>query len=130
VHERVLGREHPGTLDARYQAAYWTGQAGDLTEALAQLRALVPLIERVNGAEDPGGTCLAHIIRMPSQPDAISRAGRAPLAIRVRLAISCYFWLLILSESAGLTIRRPPLFEATSLHGRRKQVTAANRTRT
>ena len=51
--ERVLGPEHPDTLDARANLASWTGEAGDAAGARARLAALVPTVERVVGPEHP-----------------------------------------------------------------------------
>ncbi len=49
--ERVLGAEHPDTLRARRDLAFWTGQAGDFAGARDQCAALLPDCERVLGAE-------------------------------------------------------------------------------
>ena len=51
--ERVLGPEHPDTLDARNTLARRTGEAGDQAEARDQAAALVPVAERVLGPEHP-----------------------------------------------------------------------------
>jgi hypothetical protein len=48
-----LGPEHSDTLAARYQLAYWTGEAGDAAGARDQLAALLPVEERVLGANHP-----------------------------------------------------------------------------
>jgi hypothetical protein len=53
VRERVLGPEHPDTLAARANLAYWTGQAGDTAGARDQYAALMPVDERVLGPEHP-----------------------------------------------------------------------------
>jgi hypothetical protein len=47
------GPEHPGTLDARDDLAYYTGEAGDAAGARDQYVALLPIKERVLGAEYP-----------------------------------------------------------------------------
>jgi hypothetical protein len=52
--EADFGAEHPGTLTARANLAYWTGQAGDAAAARDQYAALLPVQERVFGAEHPG----------------------------------------------------------------------------
>ena len=49
--ERNLGPEHPHTLTARVNLAYWTGEAGDPAAARDQLAVLLPVCERVLGAE-------------------------------------------------------------------------------
>ena len=38
---RVLGPDHPATLIARHNLAYWTGQAGDPAGAVAAFEALL-----------------------------------------------------------------------------------------
>ena len=53
VYERVLGPEHPDTLAARHNLAYWTGHAGDAAGARDQYTALLPVRERVLGLEHP-----------------------------------------------------------------------------
>jgi hypothetical protein len=54
------GPGHPGTLDARHQLAYWTGRAGDATTARDQCAALLPIRERVLGAEHPSTLATRH----------------------------------------------------------------------
>jgi Tetratricopeptide repeat len=49
----AYGPEHPDTLAARHNLAYWAGQAGDAAGARDQFAALLPLFERVLGAEHP-----------------------------------------------------------------------------
>ena len=49
IFERVLGPEHPDTLNARGNLAYWTGLAGDAAGARDQFAALLPIEERVLG---------------------------------------------------------------------------------
>jgi Tetratricopeptide repeat len=51
--EQILGPEHPATLSARRQLAFWTGQAGDRADARDQYAALLPVYERVFGPEHP-----------------------------------------------------------------------------
>ncbi len=50
---RVLGPEHPDTLDARVFLTRWTGAAGDAAAARDQCAALPPAYERVSGPEHP-----------------------------------------------------------------------------
>ena len=57
--EAELGAEHPNTLTARADLAYWTGEAGDAAAARDQLAALLPVRERVSGTEHPD-TLTAH----------------------------------------------------------------------
>ena len=47
----AYGPEHPDTLTARHDLAYWTGQARDAAGARDQLAALLPISERVKGSE-------------------------------------------------------------------------------
>ena len=49
----AYGPEHPHTLIARYDLAYWTGKAGDAAGARDQFAALLPVHERVLGPEHP-----------------------------------------------------------------------------
>ncbi|MBE1592360.1 tetratricopeptide repeat protein [Nonomuraea angiospora] len=49
----TLGAEHPDTLTARHNLAWWTGEAGDVATARDQHMALLPVLERVLGAEHP-----------------------------------------------------------------------------
>ena len=50
---RKLGPDDPGTLLARAEFAGWTGAAGDAAGARDQYAALLPVRERVSGAEHP-----------------------------------------------------------------------------
>jgi hypothetical protein len=47
----AYGAEHPDTLAARHNLAYWTGAAGDAAGARDQFAALLPARERVLGTE-------------------------------------------------------------------------------
>jgi hypothetical protein len=49
IQERILGPEHPVTRNARYNLAFWTGQAGDAAAARDEYAALLPVFERVLG---------------------------------------------------------------------------------
>ena len=51
--ERVLSPEHPDTLGARGNFAYWTAQAGDPAAARDLFAELLPVFERVGGPEHP-----------------------------------------------------------------------------
>ena len=53
AYERILGPEHPETLNTRNSLAWFTGHAGDPTSARDQLAALLPADERALGAEHP-----------------------------------------------------------------------------
>ena len=46
--------QNPDTLTARGNLARWTGEAGDAAGARDQFAALLPIQERVLGAEHPG----------------------------------------------------------------------------
>jgi hypothetical protein len=47
-------RGAPLHADRRSNLAYWTGEAGDPAGARDQFTALLPVMERVSGAEHPG----------------------------------------------------------------------------
>jgi NB-ARC domain. len=49
----LLGPEHPNTLIARANLAYWTGVTGDAAAARDQYAALLPITERVLGRKHP-----------------------------------------------------------------------------
>jgi hypothetical protein len=51
--EDAYGAEHPDTLAARANLAYWTGEAGDAAAARDQFAALLPVYERMSGPEHP-----------------------------------------------------------------------------
>jgi hypothetical protein len=51
--QRVSGAEHPDTLTARHNLAYWTGEAGDAAGARDRSAALLPIRERVLAPEHP-----------------------------------------------------------------------------
>jgi Tetratricopeptide repeat len=54
------GPEDPGTLDARDDLAYYTGEAEDAAGARDQYAALLPIKERVLGAEHPDNLDARH----------------------------------------------------------------------
>jgi len=49
----VYGPEHPDTMTARGNLAYWTGEAGDAAGARDQYAKLLPIRERILGPEHP-----------------------------------------------------------------------------
>ena len=49
----AYGPEHPNTLTACANLAYWTGEAGDAAGARDQFAVLLPIQERVMGSEHP-----------------------------------------------------------------------------
>ena len=51
--KQVLGAEHPRTLAAWHNLAYWTGRAGDPAGTRDQFAALLEVRERVFGADHP-----------------------------------------------------------------------------
>ena len=51
--ERVLGRDHPDTVNTRSNIASWTGEVGDVRAALQLFTALLPDRERVLGRDHP-----------------------------------------------------------------------------
>jgi len=50
---RALGPEHPDTLIARSNLAWWTGETGNVAGARDECAALLPVIERALGPEHP-----------------------------------------------------------------------------
>ena len=50
---RALGPEHPDTLIARSNLAWWTGETGNVARARDECAALLPVIERALGPEHP-----------------------------------------------------------------------------
>jgi tetratricopeptide (TPR) repeat protein len=50
---KLFHPDHPDTLTARGNVAFWTGQAGDANKALELLEALLPDTERVFGPDHP-----------------------------------------------------------------------------
>ena len=69
----VLGPEHPDTLAARGNLARWTGEAGDSAGARDQFAALLPVRERVLGAEHP--------VTLTTAPDSPTGLGRWTAAV-------------------------------------------------
>jgi hypothetical protein len=53
IRDRVLGTDHPNTLNTRHNLAHWTGQAGDPASARDMLTELLPTRERVLGTDHP-----------------------------------------------------------------------------
>ncbi|MEV5836031.1 tetratricopeptide repeat protein [Nocardia sp. NPDC052112] len=49
-----VGRDHPDTLTARKNLAFWCGESGDLAAAIAEHQELLVERTRVLGADDPG----------------------------------------------------------------------------
>jgi len=82
----VYGAEHPATLDARHNLAYWTGEAGDAPGARDQFAALLLIREQVQGSEYFGTlTCRNQLARWTGE------AGDAPGArdqVAALLAVS------------------------------------------
>jgi len=56
----AYGAEHPDTLAARHNLAYWTGEAGDAAGARDELAAVLLIEERVLGAEHPATLTTRH----------------------------------------------------------------------
>jgi tetratricopeptide (TPR) repeat protein len=55
-HDRMakqFGKDHPDTLDSRYNVALWMGNAGNAQGALRLLQELLPDLERVLGKDHP-----------------------------------------------------------------------------
>ena len=73
IRERVLGTEHPDTLIARHELAYWTGEAGDAAGARDQFADLLPIRERVQGTEHRGA-----LFARTNSPTGPGRRGMRP----------------------------------------------------
>jgi hypothetical protein len=56
----AYGAEHPDTLDARSDAARWTGKAGDAAAARDQYAGLLPVQQRALGREHPDTLSTRH----------------------------------------------------------------------
>jgi hypothetical protein len=70
VTERVMGAEHPDTLDVRFDLARFTGMAGDAAAARDQHAALLAVTERVMWAEHPDTLAArAGLVRWTSRAD-------------------------------------------------------------
>jgi Tetratricopeptide repeat len=87
--ERILGPEHPRTLDASDDLATWTGEAGDVAAARDQFVALVPIHERVLGPEHPQTLAvrasLARWTGVAGNPDAARDLYAALLPVYERI---------------------------------------------
>jgi hypothetical protein len=89
------GAEHPETLLDRANFARWTEEAGDPAADRDQCAALLPVRERVSGAEHPGHPARA---RKPDSLDPTSRHRRARLTVvlgtgRLELAGTDWQWM-------------------------------------
>jgi hypothetical protein len=87
--ERLLGVEHPHTLDTRHILARCTGEAGDPAAARNQFGALLAIRERVLGAEHPDTLdtwrSLAYWTGEAGDPAAARNQFAALLPIRERV---------------------------------------------
>jgi Tetratricopeptide repeat len=88
---RVLGAEHPDTLDARHNLALWTGEAGDAAGARDQFAALLPVRARVLGAEHPDTLRTRHNLAdwagEAGDPAGARDQFAALLPVRARVAV-------------------------------------------
>ncbi|MGH3151716.1 MAG: tetratricopeptide repeat protein, partial [Streptosporangiaceae bacterium] len=75
------GLEHPGTLAARSELAYSTGQAGDAAGARDQFAALLPVTERVLGIEHPDTLTSRHNLANFTGYAGDARAARDQFAL-------------------------------------------------
>jgi len=78
---RILGPEHPQTLDARGGFAYWTREAGNAAGSQEEHAALLPVLERVLGPE--------HLDTLIIRADIAHWTGEAgdPAAARDQFAV-------------------------------------------
>jgi hypothetical protein len=96
--DESYGPEHPGTLAARADLAFWTGQAGDAAGARDQFTALLPIEERVLGVEHRS-TLITRYLRARSTGLAGNAAGArdqltALLPIQERVMGPEHLWTL------------------------------------
>jgi hypothetical protein len=70
---RVLGPDHPDTLTARGNVAFFTGEAGDAGGALALSRALLPDQIRVLGPDHPDTLATAAGVEDLGKPQGSSK---------------------------------------------------------
>ncbi|MFI9435912.1 tetratricopeptide repeat protein [Streptosporangium sp. NPDC052375] len=75
VLHHARGPEHPQTLTAQANLAFWTGRAGDAVGARDQFAALLPVRERVSGPEHPQTlTDRANLARWTGEAGDAARA--------------------------------------------------------
>ncbi len=86
----TYGPEHPETLTARADLAFWAGRAGDAAGARDQYAALLPVRERVSGAEHPGTlTVRANLARWTGEAgDAAGARDQFAALLPVRERVS------------------------------------------
>jgi hypothetical protein len=60
TNDDAYGPEHPRTLTARHNLAFWAGVAGDWAGARDQFATLLPVLERVLGSEHPDTLIARH----------------------------------------------------------------------
>jgi hypothetical protein len=69
----VLGPDHPHTLSARHELAYWLGAAGRVDEAIPRFQALLDDRLRVLGPDHPNTLTtrhnLAYLLRKAGRVD-------------------------------------------------------------
>jgi uncharacterized protein DUF4062/tetratricopeptide repeat protein len=78
IEDDDFGPEHPDTLSARHELAYWTGAAGDAAGARDQFAALLPIRERVLGPDHPS-TFITRNMRARFTGEAGDAAGARDL---------------------------------------------------
>ena len=85
-----LGPEHPDTLTARDNLAFWTGLAGDSADARDQLAELLPIRQRVSGHEDPATLIVrADLARWTGEAgDAAGARDQSAALVRVAERVS------------------------------------------
>jgi tetratricopeptide (TPR) repeat protein len=87
--QRVLGPEHPDTLDSRNNLAIVLDEQGKHAEAEKEQRAVLAIEERVLGPEHPdtlgSRNNLAIVLRAEGKYAEAEKEGRAVLAIRERV---------------------------------------------
>jgi tetratricopeptide (TPR) repeat protein len=134
LRSRIQGSDHPRTLAARGNFAFWTGQCGDTAEALRLCRELLPDMERVRGRENFDtltmrdniatltGRCgdAAEALRLlrellPDEERVLGRLDPGTLTTRSNIA----FWTARCGDAAeALRLSRRLLPDMERVHGR------------
>ena len=77
----AYGPEHPATLGAGHNLAYWTGAAGDAAGARDQLAVLLPIREQVLGPDHPDSLNTRHELAYWSGRAGDAAGARDQLAV-------------------------------------------------
>ena len=81
MNDDAHGPEHPATLTAQHNLAYWTGQAGDAAGARDQFAVLLPIRERILGPEHPDTLTVRHNLAARTGQAGDAGGARSQLAV-------------------------------------------------